>query len=67
MRWFVAFLAALAVLPVAGESLGWTGPRSHNLARTRPARWVLAVGNSYDGTVDLIDARTLRRLDRPST
>ena len=30
-----------------------------------PSRPVLAVGNSYDGTVDLIDARTLRRLGRP--
>ena len=29
------------------------------------SRVVLAVANSYDGTVDLIDARTFRRLGRP--
>src|SRR2546430_123981 len=33
-------------------------------ARTR-ARAVLVVGNSYSGTVDLIDAASLRRLGRP--
>jgi DNA-binding beta-propeller fold protein YncE len=35
---------------------------AYGRATSRP---VLAVGNSYDGTVDLIDARTLRRLGAP--
>jgi DNA-binding beta-propeller fold protein YncE len=34
-------------------------------AAPRPSRAVLAVGNSYDGTVTLIDAHTLKRLGLP--
>ncbi len=56
-----AVVAALwaAAFPGAGVSEARSGS-SHSASRG-----VLAVANSYDGTVDLIDARTLRRLGRP--
>jgi DNA-binding beta-propeller fold protein YncE len=51
-------IAALAVLGLGG--LARTDARAKG-----PSRPILAVGNSYDGTVDLVDARTLRRLGAP--
>ena len=50
---------ALALLGLA--SLLAAGPAHAN----RPKRPVLAVGNSYAGTVTFIDARALRKLGQP--
>ena len=55
----LACSAAAWSLQAAFPGMGVGGTRSSG------ARAVLAVANSYDGTVDLIDARTLRRLGRP--
>lgn len=52
----VALLCSLVLLVAHGVAYG---------RATAAARPVVAVGNSYDGTVDLIDARTLRRLGAP--
>lgn len=48
-----------AAFPGAGVSKARRGSSGSG------SRVVLAVANSYDGTVDLIDARTFRRLGRP--
>jgi DNA-binding beta-propeller fold protein YncE len=59
-----AVLACSAVatsLLAAGAGVGKTRSGS----RGSGSRVVLAVANSYDGTVDLIDARTFRRLGHP--
>jgi DNA-binding beta-propeller fold protein YncE len=49
---------AIAALALAGAFQGLAQAK----VKSRP---VLAVGNSYDGTVDLVDGRTLRRLGAP--
>jgi DNA-binding beta-propeller fold protein YncE len=54
-----AVTALVIVQPLAGFI-----PRSATASPT-PPRAVLAVGNSYDGTVTLIDAHTLKRLGAP--
>jgi DNA-binding beta-propeller fold protein YncE len=41
------------------------GLPANAMGKRDPSRPVLAVANSYDGTVDFIDARTLRRLGSP--
>lgn len=51
--------SALALLALAA------GFPASAVGKPDPSRAVLAVGNSYDGTVDFIDARTLRRLGSP--
>jgi DNA-binding beta-propeller fold protein YncE len=62
--------AALACSAAASSILAATFPRA-GVSKTRShssssgSHLVLAVANSYDGTVDLIDARTFRRLGRP--
>ncbi len=56
-------VVAVAAVIVVGGLLGAI-PHSAS-AVSRRARAVLAVGNSYDGTVTLIDAHTLRRLGPP--
>ncbi|MEA2159824.1 MAG: hypothetical protein QOD66_2204, partial [Solirubrobacteraceae bacterium] len=48
-----------AAFPGAGVS------RASSRSSGSGSHLVLAVANSYDGTVDLIDARTFRRLGRP--
>jgi DNA-binding beta-propeller fold protein YncE len=52
----VAVAAACSLLLLASQGV------AYGRVKSRP---VLAVGNSYDGTVDLIDARSLRRLGAP--
>jgi DNA-binding beta-propeller fold protein YncE len=54
--------AAVSVLAAAFPGAGVSKTRSRSSAGSHV---VLAVANSYDGTVDLIDARTFRRLGRP--
>jgi len=56
-------LVGVAVLAVASSPLSAVGKPGIGSHRGRTA--VLAVGNSYDGTVDFIDAHTLRRLGPP--
>jgi hypothetical protein len=56
--------AAAVTVIVIVQALAGVIPRSANAA-PRPSRAVLAVGNSYDGTVTLIDAHTLKRLGSP--
>ena len=53
----VAFIAT-----IVGSLLAITSPAADAKRDTRP---VLAVGNSYDGTVNFIDARRLRRMGPP--
>jgi DNA-binding beta-propeller fold protein YncE len=58
-------VTAAVATGLAGSSAA-TGMRTGQRARSQSgSTTVLAVGNSYDGTVDLIDAQTLRRLGRP--
>ena len=47
---------------IVGSLLAITSPAADAKRDTRP---VLAVGNSYDGTVNFIDARRLRRMGPP--
>jgi DNA-binding beta-propeller fold protein YncE len=54
-----AFSLLAAPVPAAGVS------KSSSHSSGSGSHVVLAVANSYDGTVDLIDARTFRRLGRP--
>jgi hypothetical protein len=56
-------VVAVAVVVIVGGLLG-VAPRSAT-AVSRRSRAVLAVGNSYDGTITLIDAHTLTRLGSP--
>src|SRR5512133_3459878 len=56
----VAIIAA-----IVGSLLGITSPASPAAEAKRDTRPVLAVGNSYDGTVNFIDARRLRRMEPP--
>ncbi len=53
---------ALALLALGGFLVATTEAGAKRHPRTRP---VLIVANSYDGTVELLDARTFRRLGRP--
>lgn len=53
----VAIIAA-----IVGSLLAITSPAAEAKRDTRP---ILAVGNSYDGTVNFIDARRLRRMGPP--
>lgn len=46
------------------QALGGLIPRSASAA-SAPSRAVLAVGNTYDGTVTMIDAHTLKPLGSP--
>ena len=54
----VSFVLA-AAFPGAGVS------KTRSRSSGSGSHLVLAVANSYDGTVDLIDAHTFRRLGRP--
>jgi DNA-binding beta-propeller fold protein YncE len=56
-------VVAVAVVVTVGGLLGVV-PKSAT-AVSRRSRAVLAVGNSYDGTITLIDAHTLKRLGSP--
>jgi DNA-binding beta-propeller fold protein YncE len=49
-------------LAIVGAAIGLPANASARPGASTP---VLAVGNSYDGTVDFVDARTLRRLGAP--
>jgi DNA-binding beta-propeller fold protein YncE len=55
---------SLAALACAAAAAALPQPAAGASAH-RAMRDVLVVGNSYDGTADLIDQRTLRRLGRP--
>jgi len=67
---FLAISAATACALAASSLIAATFPGA-GVSKTRSSssgsgsHLVLAVANSYDGTVDLIDARTFRRLGRP--
>jgi len=50
------------IATIVGSLLAITSPAADAKRDTRP---VLAVGNSYDGTVNFIDARRLRRMGPP--
>jgi DNA-binding beta-propeller fold protein YncE len=54
-----AVTCALALVALAA------GLSADAMAKRDPSTPVLAVGDSYDGTVDFIDARTFRRLGSP--
>ena len=54
-----AAIAALTLAPAAGEETGTASG-----AGKPPTREILAVSNNWDGTVDLVDAHSFKRLKR---
>ena len=60
----LAGLLASLVLVAAGDSSSAAMPNAAEKARKPLKRSILAVSNNWDGTVDIIDGRTWRRLKR---
>jgi YVTN family beta-propeller protein len=59
LKWLLGALFVLGFL-VPDDADAWLGPKPKP-GVTRP---VILVGNNWDGTTDIVDARTFKRLDR---